>query len=191
MPVRHPRPAGLGPRRRNLLLLATAALVVTPLVEIVVLVRVGRRLGAAPTIALLVLLSLCGAWIIRRQGATVWRELSASLTAGRRPSTALADAALFTLGGVLLLLPGLVTDVLGLVLVLPPSRTAVRYALTRLLRSRLARIENRIRLATPSTDPTRPRPVVTGEVVEGVVVDDRPVTAPGPHLPPYEPPERR
>ena len=84
-------------------------------------IRVGRVIGGGPTLALLVLESMLGAWIVKREGARTWAALQEALTTGQMPSRQLADAALVLIGGTLLLTPGFVTD-LSLIHISEPTR---------------------------------------------------------------------
>lgn len=109
--------------------------VVVPLIEIFVLIEVGQVIGTVPTVALLVGMSLLGAWMVRREGVRAWSRFRRTLSSGRLPTAEVVDGALVLLGGALMLTPGFVTDVLGLLLVLPPSRALVNRAVRRRTRS--------------------------------------------------------
>jgi UPF0716 protein FxsA len=106
--------------------LVVALFVVVPIVEIAVIIAVGRAIGAWWTVLLLVVESAIGAWIVRREGTRAWRSLREAFTAGRFPDRQLVDGALVVAGGTLLLTPGFVTDVAGFLLVLPFTRPAIR-----------------------------------------------------------------
>lgn len=110
------------------LLLAVAFLVV-PILEIALIIQVGQEIGAPWTIALLVLDSLLGAWIVKREGRRAWASLRGAVTTGQLPRRELADAALVLVGGTLLLTPGFVTDAAGFFFVLPPTRPLARRVL--------------------------------------------------------------
>lgn len=101
----------------------------TPVVEIYVIIQVGQQIGALPTVALLLAESALGAWLVKREGRRAWRALQTALATGRMPGRELADAALVLVGGTLLLTPGFVTDVVGFALVLPVTRPLARRAL--------------------------------------------------------------
>jgi UPF0716 protein FxsA len=116
-------------------LLALLFLVV-PLVELAVIIQVGQWLGVADTIVLLVLMSIAGAWLAKREGLAVLRRIQRQLERQRMPGAELLDAALILLAGALLLTPGFVTDTVGLLLLLPPVRVALRRALRRYLARR-------------------------------------------------------
>jgi UPF0716 protein FxsA len=108
-----------------------AALLILPVVELAVVIEVGRWTGALPVLGALLLLGVAGAMLVRRQGASAWRSLNRSLRAGEPPSRELADAIVLVLAGVLLIVPGFVTDVLALLLLFPPTRPFARRPLER------------------------------------------------------------
>jgi UPF0716 protein FxsA len=83
-------------------------------------------IGALPTIALLVASSLLGTWLLKREGRAVWRRFTASIGERRVPNRELVDGVLVIFGGALLIMPGFVTDAIGLILLLPPTRPLVR-----------------------------------------------------------------
>ncbi|MDP9405281.1 MAG: FxsA family protein, partial [Actinomycetota bacterium] len=104
------------------------AFVVVPLVELLVVLRVGEAIGTLPTIVLLLAVSVAGAWLVKREGREAWRRLRAALGSGRLPAAEVVDGALVLIGGTLLLTPGFITDAVGLLLVVPPSRAVVNRA---------------------------------------------------------------
>jgi UPF0716 protein FxsA len=136
------------------------AFVVVPLVEIYVLVQVGQVIGAWWTILLLVLDSLFGTWLVRREGAHAWQALREAIGSGRMPARELADGALILIGGTLMLAPGFVTDVFGILLVLPLTRPPFRRLLAALVARRML------------PDVARPGRGPRGPVVRGEVVDE-------------------
>ena len=113
-------------RRGRLLPLIALALLVVPLLEVLVIIQVGRAIGGWPTLALLLVESAIGAWLVRREGTRAWEALRTALTTGRMPAVELVDAALVLVGGVLLLAPGFITDIVGFFFVLPISRPITR-----------------------------------------------------------------
>jgi UPF0716 protein FxsA len=104
---------------------------VVPILELYVIIQVGQEIGALNTIGLLVLVSVVGAWLAKREGVGVWRRLNQQVNAGRVPGAELLDAFLILLAGALLLTPGFLTDILAIVLLIPPTRALVRRALRR------------------------------------------------------------
>jgi UPF0716 protein FxsA len=107
--------------------------VVVPLVELAVIMRVGQLLGTWPTIGLLVADSILGAWLLRREGRRAWQQFRRALEQARWPGDEVTQGGLVIVGGTLLLTPGFVTDVVGFLLLLPPTRAV----LSRILRARL------------------------------------------------------
>src|SRR3954469_25659383 len=101
--------------------------------EIYVIIQVGEAIGPLPTIALLIIDSIVGAWLVRSQGRSVWQRFTTALEAGRPPAREVLDGALVILGGALALAPGFVTDAFGLFLIAPPSRALVRGFIVRRL----------------------------------------------------------
>lgn len=103
--------------------------IVVPIVELWVIIQVGSALGVLPTIGLLVLGSIFGAMLMRSQGRAAWRSFQAATAAGKVPAREVLDGALVIFGGALLLTPGFVTDLLGVLLLAPPTRAIVRRTL--------------------------------------------------------------
>ena len=101
-------------------------LVLWPLVEIAVFLQVVQWIGVLDTLLLMLVISLAGAWLVKRQGAGTLARMRAELDDGRVPTGPLTDGGLLGLAGFLLLVPGFVTDAFGLLLLLPPVRTGVR-----------------------------------------------------------------
>jgi UPF0716 protein FxsA len=119
------------------LLLLVLLFVVVPIAELYVIIQVGQEIGALPTIAILVADSVLGSVLLRSQGRGVWRRFNEGIAAGRPPAREVLDGVLVIFGGALLLTPGFLTDVLGILLLLPPTRAVVRRLLVRRFASRL------------------------------------------------------
>ncbi|MBI4818636.1 MAG: FxsA family protein [Deltaproteobacteria bacterium] len=98
------------------------AMTLVPLVELFLLIEIGQRVGAFPTIALVFLTGVAGAWLARSQGISILRRFNAEVAEGRMPTTTLVEGMLILVGGVLLLTPGVVTDLFGIVLLIPILR---------------------------------------------------------------------
>jgi UPF0716 protein FxsA len=139
--------------------------VVVPILEIWFLIQVGQVIGPWWTIALLLLDSFVGAWLVRHEGRRAWAALRDRIQGGRFPSRELADAALILVGGTLLITPGFLTDVVGFALVLPLTRPVARRALAWLLYRRAAAT---VRRAAAEPPPGRS----SGRVVTGEMLDD-------------------
>lgn len=129
-----------------------------PLLEIIVLIQVGQAIGPWWTILLLIADSIFGAWLIKREGRRAVAAFSNALASGRMPAREIADGILILVGGTLMLAPGFVTDLFGMLMILPLTRPLARRGLTRLVAARLV---------VPGNTP-RPGP----EVVRGEVLDD-------------------
>jgi UPF0716 protein FxsA len=109
-----------------------AAFVVVPLLELYVIIQVGQVIGAPATLLAVVALSAAGAVLVKREGLRAWQRFRWALQEGRLPAREVVDGALLLVGGALMLTPGFVTDGVGLLLLLPPSRAVVN----RILRNR-------------------------------------------------------
>jgi len=112
-------------------------LITVPIVEITLIVLVGQQIGALPTVLLLVGSALVGSWLLRREGTRTWRAFLRALAEGRPPAVEAADGVLVLLGGMLMLLPGFATDLVGLLAVLPPTRRLLRAGVLTLVARRL------------------------------------------------------
>lgn len=108
--------------------------IVVPIVELVVIGQVNDAVGLGWTVFLLLADSLAGAVLVRREGRRAWSAFRRALGEGRWPGDEVAQGALVLVGGALLLTPGFVTDVAGLLMVLPPTRAAISALLRRRLR---------------------------------------------------------
>ena len=118
---------------RNLLILFIAV----PLIELAVLVKLGEVWGFMPTIMLVLLTGISGAYLTRREGLSVWLRIQNDMAEGRMPADKLLDGLLILIGGVLLLTPGLLTDITGFCLVLPPTRRIAKTWISKKFQSKL------------------------------------------------------
>ncbi len=118
--------------------------VVVPLVELAVLVKVGTVVGVWPTIGLVVATAAVGSWLARSQGARVLGAIRADLIMGRMPAAHLLDGLMILAGGLLLLAPGFLSDVVGILLLFPPSRAWFKHLLRRRLERAIATGDVRI-----------------------------------------------
>ena len=142
--------------------------VAVPIFEVWLLIQVGARIGVWPTVAILVAEAVLGGWLMRREGDRAWRALTAAFGTGKVPTGELADAALVLVGGLLLMLPGFATDIVGFLFLLPLTRPLAR----KLVAFFLARRISRLGLVRPP-GPGR------GDVIEGETVPDVPPRRPG------------
>ena len=174
-----PTPANRGRLRPGRLL--ALALLVLPILEILVIVAVGEAIGAWPTVLLLLAGCVLGVLIIRHQGARAWRALNQAVQSGRMPARELADGIVVLLGGTLLLVPGFITDVLGLILVLPFTRPVARSLLASVISRRMIVVTDRFTGPTVTdgaqweqqAPPQGPRRSASSdEVVEGEIIEE-------------------
>jgi len=114
-----------------------ALFVVVSLVEIYLFVLVGQAIGALNTIGLVIVISLTGAWLTKREGLGVLSRLRAQVDAGRMPTNELIDGVLILAGGIMLVVPGFITDACGLLLLFPPTRAVVRRFVRRRIQVRV------------------------------------------------------
>jgi len=103
--------------------------IVVPIIELYVIIEVGQAIGVVPTLAILVADALLGSLLLRQQGRQAWRRFNQALAERRFPAREVADGLMIAVGGTLLLTPGFVTDVFGLILLIPPTRALVRRGL--------------------------------------------------------------
>lgn len=136
-------------------------LLVVPLLEIFVASQVGNAIGVWWTLALLAASAAIGIWLVGREGRRAWRSLRSAVDQGLTPTKELADGVLVLIGGALLVFPGFVTDVLGLVAILPLTRPVTRRVLTGVVGRRVVVVPNARRPGSPGDGP-----VVQGDVVD-------------------------
>ena len=115
----------------------TVLFIVLPIVEIWVLIRVAGVIGGLEAVSLVILVSMVGAWLVRREGLGVLRKVERRLGEGQLPSRELVDGLLIAVGGALMLTPGFVTDAVSLLLLFPPTRIVVRTWLMNRYRGRV------------------------------------------------------
>jgi len=115
-----------------------ALFIVVPIVELYVIIQIGSLIGVWPTIALLLADAVLGSLLLRHQGRGAWRRFNAALAERRFPGREVADGLLIAVGGTLLLTPGFVTDILGAIFLIPPTRAIVRRLLRGYMGKRFA-----------------------------------------------------
>jgi UPF0716 protein FxsA len=120
--------------------LLLVAFVVVPLVEIYVIIQIGQVIGAWWTILLLIADSVFGSWLVKREGRRAWRALQAALQGHRMPAKELADGMLILVGGILMLTPGFVLDIVGALCILPFTRPIGRRVLSGFISRRLVNV---------------------------------------------------
>jgi UPF0716 protein FxsA len=150
-------------------LLLVALFVVLPFVELALIVAAADSFGLGVTFLALILFSVAGGWLMRREGWAVWRRANEELGAGRVPTTHLLDGAMVLGGGALLLTPGFLTDAVGLLLLLPPSRALLRPLVLRAMTRRIRASAGRARVTgvwVGGRGPGFPGRVVDAEATE-------------------------
>jgi UPF0716 protein FxsA len=114
-----------------------ALFIVVPLAELYVILKVGDAIGVGWTILLLAADSVLGSLLLRSQGRSVWARFNTTLAEGRVPHREVVDGVLVIFGGAFLITPGFITDVLGVLLLFPPTRALFRRLLVRRYARRL------------------------------------------------------
>jgi UPF0716 protein FxsA len=112
-------------------------LILWPIVELFVAIEVANAIGVLATVLLLIISWPLGVWLVRTEGRAAWRRLQAAVAAGRMPTREVVDGALALIGGALLIVPGFITDAIGLLLLVPATRALARIGIQRNFRSRL------------------------------------------------------
>jgi UPF0716 protein FxsA len=112
-------------------LLLIVLFIVVPIAELYVIIQVGEAIGLWPTLALLLADALLGSFLLKHQGRGAWRRFNEALAQRRFPGKEVVDGLLIVVGGTLLLAPGFLTDIVGLILLIPPTRAIVRGLLRR------------------------------------------------------------
>jgi UPF0716 protein FxsA len=147
---------------------------VVPLVELYLLIAIGRALGPGPTIALVLLTGAVGAWFARLEGARVVRRWQEAMARQQLPKDGVIDGFLIFIGGVMLITPGILTDIAGLSMVMPPTRRVIARAVRRWFEGQIA--TGRVQVYTQGYNGGPPRSPsvidVEGEVVDVVEAGD-------------------
>ena len=151
-------------------LLVFLLIILVPVLELIVMFKVAGAFGWLETLSMLVLISVVGAWLVRRQGLSTLMRIQRELNEGAVPTKSVVDGLLLLVAGVLLLTPGFVTDVIGILLVLPPTRIALRTALIRRYRSRVEVYKN----AASRGGRMWNRVVVDDDVIDAESFEERP-----------------
>jgi UPF0716 protein FxsA len=112
---------------------------VIPAVELMVLIKVGTYIGAMNTVALIIFTGVVGAFLARMQGLATLYRIQSNLDRGTMPTSEMFDGVLILIGGVLLLTPGFITDTIGLMFLVPLTRTLLKAWLQKKLQTMMAR----------------------------------------------------
>jgi len=118
-------------------LILVALFIVVPILELYVIIQIGGLIGIWPTLALLLADAVLGSLLLRHQGRGAWERFNRALAERRFPGREVADGLLIAIGGTLLLAPGFLTDIVGLLFLIPPTRAIVRGLMKRLVGRRI------------------------------------------------------
>lgn len=118
-------------------MLALLLLLAWPVAEVYVAIKIAEAIGVLAMLLLLIAGWPVGMWALRSQGKAAWRRLGDAIATGKPPGREVLNGALVLLGGLLMMVPGFITDGIGVLLLLPPSRAAARWALARNVQSRV------------------------------------------------------
>jgi UPF0716 protein FxsA len=167
------------------LALLAVLLVAIPILEVWLLVQVGQSLGLIPTVLILLVEAIVGLLLMRHEGSRAWKALNDAFTKGKVPTGELADAALILVGGVLLMLPGFLTDVIGFLFLLrwtrPIARKLIAFFVARrinrlgipVMRARLDR-ENLIEGETVQSPPANGKKPGSPTIIAGEIEEPSP-----------------
>ena len=126
--------------------------IVIPLVELFLLIQVGSRIGVVPTIGLIVLTGLIGASLARQQGLSAMRRIQEEIRNGRQPALELLEGVMILIGGIVLITPGIMTDLFGFALLLPAFRKGLARKLKANFAKSMTRSPNRKSADNPKRD---------------------------------------
>jgi UPF0716 protein FxsA len=162
--------------------IAIVLFIVVPIVELYLFIQVSNAIGFLNALGLVVLISLLGVWLVKRAGTRMWARFNEQVVAQSEPTKDVADGVCLLGAGLLLVLPGFLTDALGLLLLLPPIRALAARALVRRYSGR-----SRVRVIKATYGPSESGTtgtVIGGTIVGGTVIDtegvERPPQPPGP-----------
>ncbi|TWU42620.1 FxsA family protein [Novipirellula artificiosorum] len=127
-----------------------AAFIIIPLVELALLLRLADATSVAMTLGVVIVTGVIGSMLAKREGVMAWYRFRSALAEGRMPSREIQDGLMVVFAAALLLTPGLLTDGLGFLLLVPAGRDLVRrYVLSRYVRFSDVKVERRSREGSP------------------------------------------
>lgn len=118
--------------------------IIVPAVELILLIQMGQWIGTLPTVGLIVLTGIIGAYLTRQQGMQVWRRMQQELQGGQMPGEAILEGAMILVAGAVLMTPGVLTDALGFLLLIPPSRKLISRFVSAQIQRRIANGQIRV-----------------------------------------------
>jgi len=111
--------------------------VIIPVTELYILIEVGKKIGSLTTIGVIILTGIIGAYLVKSQGFMILRKIQNDLNEGIMPGDSLIQGAIILAGGILLLTPGFVTDILGFIFLMPVSRNILKKYLLKWLKGKI------------------------------------------------------
>ena len=147
--------------------------IVVPAVELALLIELGSRLGTLPTLGLIALTGIVGAYLARRQGLSVLRRAQEQMNRGELPAGSLGDGVMILIAGALLMTPGILTDVLGFSLLVPRVRAAIKSHLQARFRKAVEEQRIHVHVGGAGFDPFQ-HPGQAGPSGQGPIVDVTP-----------------
>ncbi|MEA2086945.1 MAG: FxsA family protein [Candidatus Caldatribacteriota bacterium] len=111
--------------------------VIVPVTELYILIEVGKKIGSLTTIGIIILTGIIGAYLVKSQGFMILRKIQNDLNEGIMPGDSLIQGAIILAGGILLLTPGFVTDIVGFIFLVPVSRNIVKKYLLKWLKGKI------------------------------------------------------
>lgn len=112
--------------------------IIVPAVELLLLIQMGQWIGVLPTVGLIIVTGIVGAYLTRQQGMQVWRRMQQELQSGQMPGEALLEGAMILVAGAVLMTPGVFTDALGFLLLIPPTRKLISRFVSKQIQRRIA-----------------------------------------------------
>lgn len=136
--------------------------IIVPAVELLLLIQMGSWIGTLPTVALIVVTGIVGAYLARQQGLQVLRRLQQEVQSGQMPGGTLLDGVMILIAGAVLMTPGVLTDVLGFLFLIPPTRKFFRQLIWARVQRMIERGQIQVRGfgTTATREPKRPNPII-------------------------------
>lgn len=141
--------------------------IAVPVIELLLFIRIGGKIGLLPTFATIVITGILGAYLTKQQGLRTWRKFQTTSASGQLPANEAIDGLLILIAGAVLLTPGFLTDVVGFLLLVPFVRAAIRSQVTGKLKHKVQVVGQR----TPDPTKMNPRPPGGERVATGRVID--------------------
>ncbi len=118
--------------------------ILVPAIELFLLIQMGQWIGTLPTIGLIVVTGVVGAYLTRQQGVQVWRTVQQEVQSGQMPGGTLLEGVMILVAGAVLMTPGILTDTLGFLLLIPQTRKLIRGSVWRLIQRMMANGQIRV-----------------------------------------------